>query len=231
MKYLLRTIAITAVMSFGAVAGAQPTESPVPPPAAASRAPFIPQSASPSQQPRQKRTVRHSQGGSITHRYDPGDHVANQLNAQQLGQAAAEQGYAAAPAGPPQHGFPGYGAASYGPPGNQTPAYGAPGYAPANSQGAYPGMGGPGMGGPGMGGPGMGGPGMGGPGMGGPGMGGASPVLAACGSDIRRLCAGVQPGGGRIRQCMQARIREASPVCIEAVRASRGSHGSRPTEP
>ena len=207
MKHLLRTAAITAVMSSAAVAAAQITESPVPPPGAAAPAQAFPSSTVappamsatqplPNQQSRSGRAMRKSHGRSTTHRYDPRDHVANQLNAQQLGQAAAGGSYAAAPGGPPQHGFPDFGAPSYGPPGNSTPAY-----------------------------PGMGGPGMAGPRMGGPSMGGANPVLAACGSDIRRLCAGVQPGGGRIRQCMRARIREASAGCIEAVRASRATRG------
>ena len=212
MKHLLRTAAITAVMSFAAVAAAQITESPVPPPGAAAPAQAFPSSTvappamsatqpSPNQQSRPRRAVRQSHGRSTTHRYDPRDHVANQLNAQQLGQAAAQGAYAAAPGGPPQHGFPDFGAPSYGPPGNSTPA--------------YPGMGGPGMGGPGMAGPRWAAPAWVAPTL--------CSQLAAATSDA--LCAGVQPGGGRIRQCMRARIREASPGCIEAVRASRATLG------
>ena len=80
----------------------------------------------------------------------------------------------------------------------------------------------PGMGYGRMGNAGMGYQGMGYGGGGGAGRGGGGAVLAACGSDIQRLCAGVQPGEGRIRQCMRARMREVSPQCINAAMASRG---------
>jgi len=46
-------------------------------------------------------------------------------------------------------------------------------------------------------------------------------VQAACRGDAQRLCQGVQPGGGRMGQCLKARINEVSPGCLEAVRASR----------
>lgn len=48
-------------------------------------------------------------------------------------------------------------------------------------------------------------------------------VQANCRGDAQRLCAGVQPGGGRIGQCLKARIHEVSPQCLEAVRASRAA--------
>lgn len=51
---------------------------------------------------------------------------------------------------------------------------------------------------------------------------GANPaVKAACRGDAQRLCQGVQPGGGRIGQCLKARMSEISPGCLEAVKASR----------
>lgn len=53
-------------------------------------------------------------------------------------------------------------------------------------------------------------------------------VQAACRADAQRLCHGVQPGDGRIGQCLRARINEVSPGCLEAVRASRqGGHPAR----
>jgi hypothetical protein len=53
-------------------------------------------------------------------------------------------------------------------------------------------------------------------------------VQAACRGDAQRLCQGVQPGGGRIGQCLKARVNEVSPGCLEAVRASRqGANPSR----
>ena len=38
-------------------------------------------------------------------------------------------------------------------------------------------------------------------------------MRSACLDDFRKLCPGVRPGGGRIRECMLAREGELSPVC------------------
>jgi hypothetical protein len=46
-------------------------------------------------------------------------------------------------------------------------------------------------------------------------------VVAACTGDAQRLCRGIQPGEGRIAQCLRARVAELSPGCIQAVQASR----------
>ena len=51
--------------------------------------------------------------------------------------------------------------------------------------------------------------------------GGNPAVQAACRGDAQRLCRGVQSGGGRIGECLKARINEVSPGCLEAVKASR----------
>jgi hypothetical protein len=48
-------------------------------------------------------------------------------------------------------------------------------------------------------------------------------VRAACRGDVQRLCAGVQPGGGRMAQCMKAHVREISPQCIDAVKTARAA--------
>ena len=40
---------------------------------------------------------------------------------------------------------------------------------------------------------------------------------SACGSDIRTLCAGVAPGGGRIIQCMSNRAASLSPACRDVL--------------
>jgi hypothetical protein len=42
---------------------------------------------------------------------------------------------------------------------------------------------------------------------------GGGPVRAACQSDIRALCGAVQPGGGRIRDCMREHRAELSAAC------------------
>jgi hypothetical protein len=42
---------------------------------------------------------------------------------------------------------------------------------------------------------------------------GVAKFRAACGQDYRRLCTGVQPGGGRILQCFQAHRDEVSTSC------------------
>lgn len=52
-------------------------------------------------------------------------------------------------------------------------------------------------------------------------------VQAACRGDAQRLCAGVQPGGGRIGQCLKARINEVSPQCLDAVRANKAAQAPR----
>jgi hypothetical protein len=51
--------------------------------------------------------------------------------------------------------------------------------------------------------------------------GGNPAVRAACRADAQRLCSGVQPGEGRIGQCLKERANEVSPGCVEAVRAAR----------
>jgi hypothetical protein len=46
-------------------------------------------------------------------------------------------------------------------------------------------------------------------------------VRAACASDIRTVCSGVQPGGGRIRQCMREKRDQLSQGCKGALIAAR----------
>ncbi|UPJ69055.1 cysteine rich repeat-containing protein [Bradyrhizobium sp. 191] len=42
-------------------------------------------------------------------------------------------------------------------------------------------------------------------------------VRSACGADIRTLCAGVAPGGGRIIQCISNRAASLSPACKDVL--------------
>jgi hypothetical protein len=59
-----------------------------------------------------------------------------------------------------------------------------------------------------------------------PGADGGGKFRAACGEDLRRLCVGVQPGGGRLVQCLSSHTTELSPPCgnmIAAMQARRGA--------
>jgi hypothetical protein len=51
----------------------------------------------------------------------------------------------------------------------------------------------------------------------------ASGPSSACKADVEKLCAGVQPGGGRIRECMKAHRDQISDACKTAI-ASRMGH-------
>ena len=42
-------------------------------------------------------------------------------------------------------------------------------------------------------------------------------LRSACGGDVRSLCGGVQPGGGRIVQCLAAKAASISPACKEVL--------------
>ena len=42
-------------------------------------------------------------------------------------------------------------------------------------------------------------------------------MRSACGADIRTLCAGVAPGGGRVMQCISSRAADLSPACREVL--------------
>ena len=50
-----------------------------------------------------------------------------------------------------------------------------------------------------------------------PGRQAMSEVRSACAADAQKLCAGVQPGGGRILQCLKEHKDEVSDGCKQAV--------------
>jgi hypothetical protein len=46
-------------------------------------------------------------------------------------------------------------------------------------------------------------------------------LRAACAADVQKLCPGVQPGGGRIMQCLSEHKSEVSEICKQAVQKAR----------
>ena len=44
---------------------------------------------------------------------------------------------------------------------------------------------------------------------------------AACKADVEKLCAGVQPGNGRIAACLRENEAQVSPACKEAIAKAR----------
>jgi hypothetical protein len=58
-----------------------------------------------------------------------------------------------------------------------------------------------------------------------PDSGGAKSARAACKQDAERLCQGVQPGGGRIVQCLQDHKDQLQPACASGIAKL---HGHKP---
>ena len=52
----------------------------------------------------------------------------------------------------------------------------------------------------------------------------------ACLQDIGKYCAAVQPGGGRIAQCLMAHGRQLSPGCVSALKAAGAARQSGQTQ-
>lgn len=52
-------------------------------------------------------------------------------------------------------------------------------------------------------------------------------VRQACMADIQKLCSGVQPGGGRIMQCMREHQDQVSDGCKTAMSSMHGHHGGQ----
>ncbi|MGC3976380.1 MAG: cysteine rich repeat-containing protein [Nitrospira sp.] len=52
---------------------------------------------------------------------------------------------------------------------------------------------------------------------------GGRPGRKACADDVKKLCAGVKAGEGRIMQCLRAHAQELSPPCADMMQ-QRGKH-------
>jgi hypothetical protein len=59
-----------------------------------------------------------------------------------------------------------------------------------------------------------------------PGAGGGGKFRAACGEDVERFCIGIQPGGGRLVQCLSSHTSELSAAC-ENIIAAAGRGGGK----
>ncbi|CCD86041.1 conserved exported protein of unknown function [Bradyrhizobium sp. ORS 285] len=52
-------------------------------------------------------------------------------------------------------------------------------------------------------------------------------VRQACGSEVRTLCAGIMPGGGRIKQCMIEKFDKLSDGCRSAIKDAKAQQGGK----
>ncbi|HKR88446.1 MAG TPA: cysteine rich repeat-containing protein [Phenylobacterium sp.] len=53
----------------------------------------------------------------------------------------------------------------------------------------------------------------------------------ACSGDVQTLCPGIQPGGGKLKQCLREHADKVSPGCKEAMRAAKTERGAEKTKP
>lgn len=54
-----------------------------------------------------------------------------------------------------------------------------------------------------------------------------SAMRQACGGDVRALCSGIMPGGGRIKQCMVEKFDRLSDGCKTALKDAKAQQGGK----
>jgi hypothetical protein len=54
-----------------------------------------------------------------------------------------------------------------------------------------------------------------------------SAIRQACGDDLRTLCSGIMPGGGRIKQCMIEKFDKLSDGCKTTLKDVRAQQGGK----
>ncbi|XUM22486.1 hypothetical protein ACRAVF_02680 [Bradyrhizobium oligotrophicum S58] len=54
-----------------------------------------------------------------------------------------------------------------------------------------------------------------------------SAMRQACGDDVRTLCSGIMPGGGRIKQCMIEKFDKLSDGCRTALKDAKAQQGGK----
>ncbi|WP_316194956.1 hypothetical protein [Bradyrhizobium sp. SZCCHNRI3052] len=54
-----------------------------------------------------------------------------------------------------------------------------------------------------------------------------SAMRQACGNDVRTLCTGIMPGGGRIKQCMIEKFDKLSDGCRTALKDAKAQQGGK----
>ncbi|MGJ5181620.1 hypothetical protein ACQR16_32300 [Bradyrhizobium oligotrophicum] len=52
-------------------------------------------------------------------------------------------------------------------------------------------------------------------------------VRQACGSEVRTLCSGIMPGGGRIKQCMIEKFDKLSDGCRTALKDAKAQQAGK----